>query len=498
MKRNIKSMLVMLLGVVALAACSDNDYTELDKGSNILALTVNQAADTLSETAHAGEAVTLAWTTGHNFGTGRKIYYTLEIAPAGTDFANAYTAVDSTAQVYQWSINVEGLNDLVLDKMGATVGESVSLEARVTASVPDVSEKQTATVTFKATPYKAVTPTLYLIGDATPNGWSADNATPMTRTDNGIFTWEGDLKAGQLKFITTLGQFVPSYNKGADGNPILRSTFDEPDEQWSITEPHTYKITVNLLAGTIEMVQTEGVKPLYDELFFVGNATGWSFVKMTHDALDPYLFRYGRFFEAGKGGDFKFGTASGSWDNMYMAMEANAPISSSDARFVKGGTDTKWYLKDEECGKAYKICLDIRSGKEKMYMREFTPYPMVYLVGDATPAGWDIANATPMASTGSPYIFTWTGQLNAGELKFTCDRQADWMGAWFLCAAGNDAEPTGKAESMLFVDKSDNAFKAQYREINVGDIDQKWKITSSGTYTITLNQLEETITILKN
>lgn len=50
MKRNIKSMLVMLLGVVALAACSDNDYTELDKGSNMLALTVNQAADTLSET----------------------------------------------------------------------------------------------------------------------------------------------------------------------------------------------------------------------------------------------------------------------------------------------------------------------------------------------------------------------------------------------------------------------------------------------------------------
>ena len=156
MKRNIKSMLVMLLGVVALAACSDNDYTELDKGSNMLALTVNQAADTLSETAHAGEAVTLAWTTGHNFGTGRKIYYTLEIAPAGTDFANAYTAVDSTAQVYQWSINVEGLNDLVLDKMGATVGESVSLEARVTASVPDVSERQTAVVAFKATPYKAV------------------------------------------------------------------------------------------------------------------------------------------------------------------------------------------------------------------------------------------------------------------------------------------------------------------------------------------------------
>jgi hypothetical protein len=51
---------------------------------------------------------------------------------------------------------------------------------------------------------------------------------------------------------------------------------------------------------------------------------------------------------------------------------------------------------------------------------------------------------------------------------------------------------------MLFIDKSDAGFKAQYLDVNVGDIDQKWQIQSAGTYTITLNQLEETITIVKN
>lgn len=87
--------------------------------------------------------------------------------------------------------------------------------------------------------------------------------------------------------------------------------------------------------------------------------------------------------------------------------------------------------------------------------------------------------------------------LNAGELKFTCDKRNDWNGAWFLCAAGNDKEPTGQTEKMLFIDKSDEELKNQYLDINVGDIDQKWKITQSGTYTITLNQLVETVSIVK-
>lgn len=129
-------------------------------------------------------------------------------------------------------------------------------------------------------------------------------------------------------------------------------------------------------------------------------------------------------------------------------------------------------------------------------MSEFHPYEGIWLVGDATPNGWDLSNATAMTKT-SDYVFTWTGQLNAGELKFTCDKQSDWNGAWFMCAAGSDVEPTGQTEQALFIDKSSASCKAQYLDLNVGDVDQKWKITQSGTYTITLDQLHETVTIIK-
>lgn len=199
----------------------------------------------------------------------------------------------------------------------------------------------------------------------------------------------------------------------------------------------------------------------------------------------------------GKGGEFKFGTSDGSWENMYKAKNADAAYTDTEVVFVKGfDPDNKWVLKDGECGKAYKICMDIRSGKERMMMSEFTPYEMIYMVGDATPAGWTIGDATPMQTTDNPYVFTWKGTLNAGELKFTCDKQEDWNGAWFMPAVA-DKQPAGETEPMLFLDKSDEAFKAQYLDVMVGGIDQKWKITTAGSYLITLNQLEETISIVK-
>lgn len=60
-----------------------------------------------------------------------------------------------------------------------------------------------------------------------------------------------------------------------------------------------------------------------------------------------------------------------------------------------------------------------------------------------------------------------------------------------------DRQPTGETEPMLFLDKSSDAFKAQYPDVMVGGIDLKWKITTAGSYKITLNQLEETISIVK-
>ena len=491
----MSNILLFIIAIATLTSCSDNDYSVLNKGYDELTLTSDQQATVLDERTHANEAILLSWTTGNNKGTGNRIYYQLELAPKGVNFQNTYVAINNETQIYNWSATQENLNSIILDKFEGTPGQSIELEARVSAFSEGI-ETQTSTVEFSVTPYQPVTETLFLIGDATPNGWNVDNATELTREDNGIFSWEGNLAEGDYKFITNKGEIIPSYNNDGEGNIIYRSNIDDPDEKFHITESHYYKMTVNLLEGTLTCEKADGSRPTYDQIFFVGDPTGWSFEEMTKDPLDPYLFRYGRIFASA--GEFKFGTANGSWENMYKAASNQQAYTNTSVNFVSGfDPDNKWYLSNDEAGKAYKICLDIRSGKERMLMTEFIPYEMIYLVGDATPSGWDINNATPMTATSDPMVFTWTGQLNAGEIKFSFDKKSDWNGAWLMCGLGNDVAPTGAEEHALFINKSDENLKGQYLNKNIGDVDQKWKINSSGTYTITINQLTETITIAK-
>ena len=486
----------MLASFLFLTSCEKNEFMELDKGHNELQLSAAQTEIILNEAQHASEAINLSWTTGTNFGTGNKILYTLEIDKADSDFSQPLVAISDEYQIYSWKKSVSQLNSLLIDTFGIEAGQSIELEARLTARVTDSEELQESTLGFKVTTYIPVTETLYLIGSATPEGWDADKATKMTRKDNGIFTWSGKLNAGEMKFILTLGQFSPSYVKGVDGKLFYRDSEDQPDEKFIIETPYRYQIDVNLFTNDIAIIPLEGELPAYEMIYFIGNPTGWTAEPLRKDILDPFLFRMGRFFETGKGGEFKFATAPGSWENMYKATEENASYTNQSVAFVSGfDPDNKWFLKDEECGKAYKICFDIRAGKERMMMTEFLPYKGIWMVGDATPNGWDLGKATALNKK-TDYVFEWEGQLKEGEIKFSCDKQGDWNGAWFMSVKGG-AEPTGEAENSLFVDKSSESFKAQYIDINLGDIDNKWKITAAGNYKITVDQLNETVTIVK-
>ena len=491
----LRYIAMVATGLTLMASCTDNDYAEFDKGNTELAINASATELTLNEVEHATDALELTWTSGTNHGTGNRISYTLELAIAGTEFAEPAIIKSNVLQEYSWKPNVETLNAIVLNDLHCPAGVPATIEARITATVANMEETQVATTEFVVTPYTPVTPTLFIIGDATPNGWSVDAATEMTRTDNGIFTWTGDLAAGELKFITTKGQFLPSYGVDAAGKFVLRTSDDQPDGKIVITEAHCYKVDVNLLTLTVTLTETEGVVPPYDAIFFVGNETDWNFVPMYQDPLDPFIFKLG--YEFVKGGDFKFGTAPGSWENMYKAAEESAPYTNTGVSFISGfDPDPKWVLNADELG-AYRMNLDIRVGAERMLMCPFPAFEGVYLVGSATPNGWDLGNATPMTvDSASPYIFTWSGNLSAGELKFSTDKKDDWMGGWYL-APTEGAEPAGVAETAIYINKSDDWYKDMYPELSVGDIDRKWNITEAGAYTITLNTLTDQITIRK-
>jgi len=474
-----KFLFFLSLLIVVFSRCSSDNTMEINKGNAPLEITASNDNVQLDFANPDVEALKFVWTSGSNQGTNAAISYTFQMDVQGNNFADGIS-IALGRQIYEQSYTNETLNDTLINTFGIPINTEVTLESRVIATVAsgslqsDTSNIQQVTVKT----YKPISKTLYLIGDATPNGWDAGNATemhPISNVSKG-FTWTGALTPGNFKFITTLGSFVPSYNKGADDTKLyLRESFDDSyDEQFVITEGGTYTVNVNLITLTISITRGQG--PEYTALWFVGNPTGWNFEAMTVDLLDPFIFHYNADLSAG--GEFKISTVEGSWEGVFFRPDADQTPEGLNLDVVKwaGDPDYKWNI----TGGVYKIKLDTRN--MKIDIAPFTPYPMVYLVGDATSIGWDIANAIPMTATTDPDIMTWTGTLQAGEVKFTCDRQSDWNGAWFL-ASEADKTPTGQTEQMWYNFPGAGA-------------DYKWKVTA-GTYAITLDQLHETVIIQK-
>ncbi|MDE6137068.1 MAG: SusF/SusE family outer membrane protein, partial [Muribaculaceae bacterium] len=106
--------------------------------------------------------------------------------------------------------------------------------------------------------------TLYMIGDATPGGWSMDDATAFTRSesDGYTFTWQGTLAEGNMKAClqpdgTFSCPFLRPSSAGVEIGPDGVAAPDfvyttSPDDQWHITKAGRYSITFNLKEWTIE------------------------------------------------------------------------------------------------------------------------------------------------------------------------------------------------------------------------------------------------------
>ena len=104
----------------------------------------------------------------------------------------------------------------------------------------------------------------------------------------------------------------------------------------------------------------------------------------------------------------------------------------------------------------------------------------LYMVGDATPTGWNIDSPTELTKDPSDkFIYTYHGKLSVGELKFPLST-GDW-GASFIYApsSGTEINEQGVASDKIDVRK--------------GGDDNKWKVMKAGIYTITLNLKDYTI-----
>lgn len=110
------------------------------------------------------------------------------------------------------------------------------------------------------------------------------------------------------------------------------------------------------------------------------------------------------------------------------------------------------------------------------------PYDNVWMVGDATPAGWDIDHPHQMIhDSDRPEIFYYDGPLSTGEMKCPLQNDRGWGCDYIMPLAGGTHEDGDPAIQVIYG----------------GDPDNKWSITEAGDYHVEINTSLMTISFEK-
>jgi len=451
-------LLVCLLTTVLFTSCEQNLPNDVAKAGQ-LAVSATKSELVLSQkNSLTTTALNFSWTTGTNNGTGASISYSLQLDIKGNNFSKALS-LNMGKGIYSRSFTVEELNDSLLSHWNCAPGTAAELEVRVISTIyssPQSSETST-NISLKATPYQPVSKTLYLYGTASPKGTDLNNAFQLIpQTDPTVFVYQGMLNVGTLKFITTKGQEIPSYNMGADTTKIVyRTDAGQANNLFIIKSSGVYRVEISLLDLTASVTKIN--YPAYSEVYISGTASPngsdlTKATKLTQSTTNPFVFSYQGVLKAGS---FKFPVNTNAAGNQDMFMRID------DTHFYthQGGTagDDQWTIPKKGF---YTVTLNQQDNTLAIYREK------LYMVGDATPIGWTITSALQMTEDDTDgCIFSYTGPMLVGGFKFPVNRNSDW---------GQD----------MYMRTDDTHM---YRHIGGQADDKKWTISTAGNYVITAN-----------
>ena len=220
-----------------------------------------------------------------------------------------------------------------------------------------------------------------------------------------------------------------------------------------------------------------------DRLLIVGEAVwgGWTIdnsVQMLNTTEQPDVWKATVYLNANK--EYKFLTTT-DWghleyragDSMVMLESGKqAKLVSSDAN----SNDNKFEVAEAA---NYDIVCDLDNETvtvTKAAYQDFAlNFPALYLVGDATPGGWDLPKASMLKQDATnPVVYSGSVTLTAGEFKLCINTQ------------------TGYGQTFFLVDPNDPT------KMVFGGDDNKWKVTEAGDYDISANVKDLTISIKKH
>ena len=336
---------------------------------------------------------------------------------------------------------------------------------------------------------------LYMIGSATEGGWSFIHATEISLANgsNTSYEWtgylsEGDFKAGPTK--NSEGNFYRPAENGVEVSEsgVANTTMvlsKEPDHQWKVVKAGNYKLLFDTqnMSFTAQFLSDPGHRPVdASELYIFGDATtaGWDInnpMVLTKKSDNVFVYE-GNLFK----GALQATLWKGDWAVPFFVPQTNGcKITKqgveSNAILYLSAHDNMWQV--DESG-SYRLTFDLNNFTITAQYIDGDVVEPVYLVGGATPGGWDLDKATEMTSVkGKAGEYVWTGNLSKGEMKACSVKDYDNAPFYRPKSDGVSISKSGVSNSEM--------------EFSLSP-DRKWNITDAGEYEITLNTFEMTIT----
>ena len=278
--------------------------------------------------------------------------------------------------------------------------------------------------------------TISLIGEATPGGWSLDNAVAMKPTADGVFEFVGDLKDGSLKLITQ-NDFAPSYGPQTNGDSLVvgtvelayRATYDDPDNAFAV-KAGRYSLVLDLSGEVAKLTVADGTGladkwyvEYPDTLYAVGDATmaGWTATEAI--ALSETADNSGIYVDTLllKSGELKFLNQK-DWGAGYGARVANEPINNAGV-YALAALDSKDMKFKVALLQATEFVVEVNVVEGSLTLTALAIlYPeKLYILGDAV-GGWSFDTNAQEMTLVEEGVFTWSGSLVEGEMKFFVDK----------------------------------------------------------------------------
>ena len=348
------------------------------------------------------------------------------------------------------------------------------------------------------------TSTLFMVGDATPNGWNIDESTPFTQSEEDamVFIWEGTLNAGEMKACLVAGSWDNPFIRPVNNQETISKsnvsgqTFvmwaGDPDNKWKVTDAGKYRLTFDMRNWTLSTEylgekEKPAVTPIeLEHLYAIGSATpgGWDWGQAVElEKKSDYIYVYEGELNTG---ELKF-SGEKNWDASFIHSTSDGVaidkdgVESNEIEYYAGGNDNKWNV---QVHGNYRITLDLEHWTIlSEFLSEIKDEKHIYMIGSATAGGWGWDAAQEFTQdANNPDVFTWEGQLTA-DGTFKMSDQKDYGASFYRPSSGNvTVDASGVSASDVVLTK---------------DPDDQWNVTEAGTYQITLNIKDKTIQVVK-